>query len=127
MSTIEFALVRFGAITAAEKAFADARNRSSQTHRGSTKSTSWNINTTGSGVLRGTFAGHYIDVDEALHVSERGGAQGFAAGAALGALLAPPASPREWFSERSERPMAPPIVPPAPFSMRRREADRPTP
>jgi hypothetical protein len=28
MSTIEFALVRFGAITAAEKAFADARDRS---------------------------------------------------------------------------------------------------
>jgi uncharacterized membrane protein len=41
-------------------------------------------------VLRGTFAGHYVDVDEALHVSERGAAEGFAGGAVVGALLGPP-------------------------------------
>jgi uncharacterized membrane protein len=39
--------------------------------------------------LRGTFAGHYVDVDEALHVSEQGTAAGFAAGAVVGALLGP--------------------------------------
>lgn len=90
MSTIEFAVVRFGAITAAEKAFADARNRS-------TPDAPWirhiglvEHHHNGHWVLRGTFAGHYLDVDEALHVSERGGAEGFAAGAAFGALLGPP-------------------------------------
>jgi hypothetical protein len=45
MSLLEFALLRFDAVTAAEKAFGDARDRSTPT-------------------------GHYIDVDEALHVSE---------------------------------------------------------
>jgi hypothetical protein len=40
-------------------------------------------------VLRGTFAGHYVDLDEALHVSQRGAAEGSAIGA-LGALLGPP-------------------------------------
>ena len=41
-------------------------------------------------MLRGTFAGHYLDVDEALHVSQRGAAEGFAGGAVVGALLGPP-------------------------------------
>jgi uncharacterized membrane protein len=41
-------------------------------------------------VLRGTFAGHYVDVDEALHVSERGAGEGFAGGAVIGVLLGPP-------------------------------------
>jgi uncharacterized membrane protein len=41
-------------------------------------------------VLRGTFAGHYVDVDEALHVSERGTAEGFVGGALVGVLLGPP-------------------------------------
>jgi uncharacterized membrane protein len=41
-------------------------------------------------VLRGTFAGHYVDVDEALHASERGAGEGFAGGALVGVLLGPP-------------------------------------
>jgi uncharacterized membrane protein len=41
-------------------------------------------------VLRGTFAGHYVDVDEALHVSERGAGEGFTAGALVGVLAGPP-------------------------------------
>jgi uncharacterized membrane protein len=40
-------------------------------------------------VLRGTFAGHYVDVDESLHVSEAGGAKGWRIGALLGFLLTP--------------------------------------
>jgi uncharacterized membrane protein len=40
-------------------------------------------------VLRGTFAGHYVDVDEGLHVSERGAAEGWAIGAVIGALAGP--------------------------------------
>ena len=41
-------------------------------------------------VLRGTFAGHYVDVDEALHVSERGTEEGAAVGAVIGTLVAGP-------------------------------------
>ena len=90
MTTIEFALVRFAAITAAERAFADARDRSAPDARWIHKIGLVEHHHNGHWVLRGTFAGHYLDVDEALHVSERGGAEGFAAGAAFGALLGPP-------------------------------------
>jgi uncharacterized membrane protein len=41
-------------------------------------------------VLRGTFAGHYVDVDEALHVSGRGAEEGVAVGAVIGTLLGGP-------------------------------------
>ena len=90
MPQLEFALVRFDAVTAAEKAFADARDRSAPTAPWIRQIGLVEHHHNGHWVLRGTFAGHYIDVDEALHVSERGGAEGFAAGAALGALLGPP-------------------------------------
>lgn len=40
-------------------------------------------------VLRGTFAGRYVDVDEAAHVSEDGAARGFRAGALAGLFLTP--------------------------------------
>jgi uncharacterized membrane protein len=90
MSTIEFALVRFAAITAAEQAFADAQDRSAPDAPWIRQVGLVEHHHNGHWVLRGTFAGHYVDVDEALHVSERGGAEGFAAGAALGALLGPP-------------------------------------
>jgi uncharacterized membrane protein len=40
--------------------------------------------------LRGTFAGHYVDVDEALHVSGRGTAEGVTVGAVIGTLLGGP-------------------------------------
>ena len=46
--------------------------------------------TNGHWVMRGTFAGHYLDVDEGLHASERGAVDGFVGGAALGSLLGPP-------------------------------------
>lgn len=41
-------------------------------------------------LLRGTFAGHYLDVDEADHVSEKGAGEGAVAGGLIGALLGPP-------------------------------------
>jgi uncharacterized membrane protein len=40
-------------------------------------------------VLRGTFAGHYLDVDESDHVSEKGAGAGAVAGGLVGALLGP--------------------------------------
>ena len=41
-------------------------------------------------VLRGTFAGHYVDADEAAHVSEAGPAKGWRMGALIGFLPGPP-------------------------------------
>jgi uncharacterized membrane protein len=40
-------------------------------------------------VLRGTFAGHYVDVEEGHHMSGGGAVTGFAGGMVLGALLGP--------------------------------------
>lgn len=40
--------------------------------------------------LRGAFAGHYVDVDESDHVSQRGAGEGAAAGGLVGVLLGPP-------------------------------------
>jgi uncharacterized membrane protein len=40
-------------------------------------------------VLRGTFAGHYLDVDESDRVSEKGAGEGAAAGGLVGVLLGP--------------------------------------
>ncbi len=90
MSLLEFALLRFDAVTAAEKALGDARDRSAPTAPWIRQVGLVEHHHNGHWVLRGTFAGHYIDVDEALHVSELGGVEGFAAGAAVGALLGPP-------------------------------------
>jgi uncharacterized membrane protein len=40
-------------------------------------------------VLRGTFAGHYLDVDEGDRVSQKGAGEGAVAGGLVGALLGP--------------------------------------
>ena len=40
-------------------------------------------------VLRGTFAGHYLDVDESDRVSQKGAGEGAVAGGLVGALLGP--------------------------------------
>jgi len=90
MSRIEFALVRFDDLGAAARAFGEARSRSAQDAPWISKAGLVEHHHNGHWVLRGTFAGHYLDVDEALHVSERGSVEGFFGGAALGALLGPP-------------------------------------
>ncbi|HMD52454.1 MAG TPA: DUF1269 domain-containing protein [Solirubrobacteraceae bacterium] len=41
-------------------------------------------------LLRGTFAGHYLDVDESDHLSEKGTGEGALAGGLIGVLLGPP-------------------------------------
>jgi uncharacterized membrane protein len=40
--------------------------------------------------LRGTFAGHYLDVDESDRVSQKGAGEGAVTGGLVGALLGPP-------------------------------------
>jgi uncharacterized membrane protein len=41
-------------------------------------------------LVRGLFAGHYLDVDESDHVSQTGAGEGAAGGALVGVLLGPP-------------------------------------
>jgi len=86
---LDFALLSFAGVNRAYEAFAAARSRSGPS--------AWTSevgfvehHANGHLVLRGTFAGHYIDDDEALHVSERGAGEGGAAGAVVGALVAGP-------------------------------------
>lgn len=87
--TLDFALVSFHGVNSATEAFDAARLNASA-------SASWprqvgfvEHHENGKMVLRGTFAGHYVDVDEALHVSQHGAAEGWAIGAVIGALAGP--------------------------------------
>lgn len=87
---LDFALVVFGGVNTATEAFAVARDRSGATARWAREVGFVEHHHDGHLVLRGTFAGHYVDADEALHVSERGAAEGWGVGAVIGALLGPP-------------------------------------
>jgi hypothetical protein len=87
---LEIAVLRFDCVTSATDAFATARGRARPEAFWPRQVGIVEHHHDGHLVLRGTFAGHYVDVDEALHVSQRGAAEGLAIGAALGALLCPP-------------------------------------
>jgi uncharacterized membrane protein len=98
---LDFALVRFEDGSAATETFVAARDRSgaaaSWPRDRSGAAASWaqhvglvEHHRNGHLVLRGTFAGHYVDVDEALHVSERGAGEGSAGGGLVGILGGPP-------------------------------------
>jgi len=87
---LDFALVRFGGGASATNAFVAARERAGADAPWARQVGLVEHHHDGHLVLRGTFAGHYVDVDEALHVSQRGAAEGFAGGAVVGALLGPP-------------------------------------
>jgi uncharacterized membrane protein len=87
---LELGLVRFRSGGSATEAFATARARSGADAPWTREVGLVEHHHNGHLVLRGVFAGHYVDVDEALHVSERGAAEGFAGGAVAGAFLGPP-------------------------------------
>lgn len=87
---LDFALVIFPGVNSATEAFAVARDRSGAAWPWAREVGFVEHHHDGHLVLRGTFAGHYVDVDEALHVSERGAAEGWGVGAVIGALLGPP-------------------------------------
>jgi uncharacterized membrane protein len=87
---LDFALVIFPGVNSATDAFAVGRDRSGAAAPWAREVGFVEHHHSGHLVLRGTFAGHYVDVDEALHVSERGAAEGWGVGAVIGALLGPP-------------------------------------
>jgi uncharacterized membrane protein len=87
---LESALVSFPKINDAAKAYAAARDRSGPEASWPKEVGFIEHHQSGKVVLRGNFAGHYVDVDEGLHVSQVGAAEGFLVGAILGVLLGGP-------------------------------------
>lgn len=81
---LEIALVSFPKINDAAKAYAAARERSGAEASWPKEVGFVEHHESGKVVLRGNFAGHYVDVDEGLHVSQVGAAEGFVIGAILG-------------------------------------------
>ena len=86
---LELALVSFDGVNSATEEYAAARIRSGPGARWSSEVGFVEHHKNGHLVLRGTFAGHYVDVDEGLHASERGSEEGAAIGAAIGLLAGP--------------------------------------
>jgi uncharacterized membrane protein len=94
--SLDLAVVRFGKQGAAVQAYAAARDRLS-TRVVPDPHPQWMRDVgfverhhNGHLLVRGTFAGHYVDVDESDDVSDRGGREGAAAGGLVGVLLGPP-------------------------------------
>jgi uncharacterized membrane protein len=87
---LDFALVSFDGVNSAAEAFAAARDRSRTAARWTSEVGFVEHHESGHLVLRGAFAGHYVDVDEALHLSERGTAEGAGLGAVIGTILGGP-------------------------------------
>ena len=86
----DFILLSFDGVNSAAEAFAAARDRSGPGAPWISEVGFVEHHENGHLVLRGTFAGHYVDTDEALHTSERGTGEGALAGAVVGTLLAGP-------------------------------------
>src|SRR6516165_10534494 len=87
---LDFALVSFDGVNAAAEAFAAARGRSAHAAPWTSQVGFVEHHESGKLVLRGTFAGHYVDVDEALHVPGHGTEEGVAVGGVFGTLVAGP-------------------------------------
>jgi uncharacterized membrane protein len=86
----DFVLLSFDGVNSAAEAFAAARDRSGGAAPWTSEVGFVEHHENGHLVLRGTFAGHYVDVDEGLHVSGRGTTEGVTAGAVIGTLLGGP-------------------------------------
>jgi hypothetical protein len=97
MSTdaLELAVLRFDGENAAVDHYARARDAAFV--RGSTEGPRWTRDVgfverhhNGRLLMRGMFAGHYLDVDEGDLFSQRGAGEGAATGGIVGALAGPP-------------------------------------
>ncbi len=90
------AVIRFTGEGEAVKRYADARDRSTRPGAFG-EAPAWTRDVgfverhhSGHLLLRGVFAGHYLDVDENDHVSQEGTAEGAVGGAIVGLLAGPP-------------------------------------
>jgi uncharacterized membrane protein len=87
---LDLALVRFDGEGTAVQRYAAARDRSDGEARWAREVGFVEHHAHGHLLLRGTFAGHYVDVDESDHVSQKGAGEGAVAGGLIGVLLGPP-------------------------------------
>ena len=94
--SLDLAIISFDGEGTAVKRYAAARDRSSTPGRQITEA-QWTRDVgfverhhNGRLLLRGTFAGHYLDVDEGDRVSQKGAGEGGATGGLVGVLGGPP-------------------------------------
>jgi uncharacterized membrane protein len=87
---IDLALVRFRGGDTAVLRYADAKDRSAGDARWAREVGFVERHHSGHLLMRGTFAGHYVDVDEGDHVSQQGAAEGAVGAGLLGVLGGPP-------------------------------------
>ncbi len=85
----DLAIVRFAGETAAVEAYAAARERAGEAPWASQVGFVEH-HQNGRLLLRGTFGGHYLGVDEGDRVSQKGAGEGAVAGGLVGVLLGPP-------------------------------------
>jgi uncharacterized membrane protein len=86
----DIALVRFHGEDTAVLRYADAKDRSASNAHWTQEVGFVERHHSGRLLLRGMFAGQYVDVDEGDHVSQKGAAEGAVAGGLLGVLGGPP-------------------------------------
>lgn len=87
---LELAVVRFRGEESAAKALYEARERGGADAPWTRHVGLVEHRHGGTLVLRGVFAGHYVDVDESDHVSQPGTAEGLVVGGLIGLLGGPP-------------------------------------
>ncbi len=87
---LDVALVRFHGEDTAVLRYADAKDRSARDAHWAQEVGFVERHHSGRLLLRGTFAGRYVDVDESDHVSQQGAAEGAVAAGLLGVLGGPP-------------------------------------
>jgi len=86
---LEVAIARFKGENSAVNAYSEAKSGQANPPRWTTEVGFVEHHHSGRMLLRGTFAGHYLDVDENDHISETGAGAGALAGGLVGALLGP--------------------------------------
>lgn len=88
--SLEFAVAQFDGETTAAERYAAAKGRRGEDARWMREVGFVEHRHSGHVALRGTFAGHYLDVDDSDHVSQRGAGEGAVAGGLVGVLIGPP-------------------------------------
>jgi len=86
---LESVVVSFHGENAASVKFAEARDRAGPDARWSKDIGLVEHHGSGHLLLRGMFAGHYLDVDETDHISQKGAGEGAVAGGLIGVLIGP--------------------------------------
>lgn len=87
--SLEFVVAQFEGEGAAVQRYAAAKEHSGRDARWTQEVGFVERHHNGRLLVRGTFAGHYLDVDESDHVSQKGAGEGAVAGGLVGALLGP--------------------------------------